>query len=429
MKQKSKIWVIFKHEYMTKVKSKGFILSTLLLPLGSVLVIGVIALVTWLSMDDTSKKLAVVDDSNKFGSMLIESDTSRYYRADKSLNQLRDEVQEGLSDGFVYIHKDFFQNGKIELVTGGGGGLGYVSALKSTLSDMLYRERLQTYVDDPEIRKLLRSGVSLDKVKLDEEGTEQADHTELLAGLGYMFGMIVYFMMLMYGAMVMRSCIEEKANRIVEIIASSAKPHEIMMSKITAIGALGLTQMLIWSLMGIAVMGAGIPMLTDAAAGGSPMAADVAGDFGLSADSLPEIPFGSILGLIFFFISGFLIYATLFAAVGSAVDQEQDAQQLQAPLIIPLIIPIFMITNIITNPDSTLAAVLSIFPFFAPILMPVRLAATNVPIWQTSLCVALLAITFLVCVRIAGKIYRVGIMMYGSQPKIKDLIRWIKLAK
>lgn len=428
MGQNSKIWIIFKHEYLIKLKSKGFILSTLLMPLGIVVIIGVIALVTYLSINDTSKKLAIYDESGLWAKELINADSSIYYLYNGSLQTLRDDVQESKIDGFVSIDADFLQNGEAEIVSG-GGGIGLISSVESDLSHILKQKRLEKYVTDPEIIALLSSGVHLKKSKLDDAGDASTDHSEMLAGLGYMFGMLVYMMMLMYGSMVMRSCIEEKANRIVEIIASSAKPMEIMMSKIMAIGALGLTQLLIWSSLGIGLLNLGLPLAMSQASNNPALASGLNSELGLSPTSLPSLDISMVLGLIFFFIAGYFIYATLFAAVGSAVDQEQDAQQLQTPLILPLIIPIFFLTNIITNPDGTMASILSIFPFFAPILMPVRLAATHVPFWELALCIALMVITFIGCLWVAGKIYRVGIMINGTQPKIKDLIRWIKLAK
>ncbi len=430
MKQSSKVGIIFKHEYMIKLKSRGFILSTILMPLGFLLIIGITALVTYLSIDDTNKRMAIFDESGICEEKLFEGNPDIYFKTKDDLKTLRAKVQMKEIDGLVYIDKDFFINGNAEIITSSGGAVGLVSSIERDLSRILKNARLNKYVSDPEIIKLLSSGVNLQKAKVDETGEETADHSEVLAAVGYIFGMLVYMMMLMYGAMVMRSAVEEKANRIVEILASSAKPMDIMLGKILAIGALGVTQLLVWSSVGLSVMNFGLPMFVGSMNNDNPaLSSAMQSELGVSTNSIPQIDPMMIAGLIFFFIAGYFIYSTLFAAVGSAVDQEQDAQQLQTPLILPLIIPILFLTNIITNPDSGLAIGLSLFPFFAPILMPVRMAATNVPIWQLALCVALMVGTFLGALWVAGKIYRVGIMINGTQPKLKDLIRWIRLAK
>ncbi|OYT14457.1 MAG: hypothetical protein B7C24_18245 [Bacteroidetes bacterium 4572_77] len=352
MKKDSKIWIIFKHEYKTKIRSKGFILSTILMPTGMLLIFGISFLVTFLSMDDTSKKIAVCDDSNFCYRALIERDKDLYYISEDSFETLKIQVQDQKIDGVLHIDSDFLENGESEIITGAGSGVGLINSIDNDLSRILRQKRLETYVSDPEIIKLLSSGVSLNKSKINKEGSAQKDNSELMAIIGYVFGLMLYMMMLLYGSMVMQSCMEEKANRIIEIIASSAKPMEIMLSKITAIGALGLTQLSIWVGSGLLLFNA-FPALMSNSGDSAKMAAGLEQELGISLTSLPSIPIGSIVGLVFFFIAGYFIYATLFAAVGSAVDQEQDARQLTAPII----------------------------------------------------------------------------MITGTQPKFKDLIRWIKLAK
>ena len=262
-----------------------------------------------------------------------------------------------------------------------------------------------------------------------QKGTEK-DYTEVYAGLGYFLGFFIYFMMLMYGSIVMRSVIEEKANRIIEVIASSVKPKEIMLGKVIGIGSLGLSQVLIWVGASVILMAVAGPIIS------SFMPSQQTMTQGMNIAVQPKMPFdipnisiSIYVAFIFYFLSGYFIYSMMFAAIGSAVDQETDAQQLQTIVMLPIILPIFFMTAIITNPDGTLAIILSLIPFFAPILMIVRIAATQVPIWQIVLSVLLILGTFFGLLWSAAKIYRTGILMYGKKPKLGDIIKWLRLAK
>ncbi len=432
MKHKSKIWTIITHEYLTRVKSKGFIIGTILAPLGFIAIIGISVLVTIMSKEDTSKKLAIVDRTSLIGAKIVDIDTSKYFLTDKPVEELKKEILAGTLDGFFLIPEDFLDNGKAEVFTSGGGGLGYVEALRSNSEQILIREKLLQSNADPSIIKIVESGVSIDTKKVTTEG-EKEDFTQVFAILGYVLGFAIYGLMFVYGAMVMRGVIEEKANRIIEVIASSASPFQIMMGKVLGIGMVGLTQVLFWLLLG------GIVLASGGTIASMMIQPDPAMTQGIATQSNPnelinmlnqiQISPGIVIGFIFYFLIGYFIYSTLFAAVGSAVDQEQDAAQLQIPITIPIIIPILFITNIMANPDGTLAIVLSLIPFFTPILMIVRIAATDVPIWQIALSVVLTIGTFFICLWIASKIYRVGILMYGKKPSFKDLAKWFMLAK
>jgi len=270
--------------------------------------------------------------------------------------------------------------------------------------------------------------------RLTEKG-EQKDFTEIYAALGYFLGFVIYFLMFMYGSFVSRGVIEEKANRIVEVIASSAKPFEIMMGKVIGIGLVGLTQIAVW----IAIAFVGVVLAGTFFSGSiSPEQiaqmqqqpfANTGGMMHIAGMEIPTISPWLIIGFIYYFLAGYFIFATLFAAVGSAVDQEQDAAQLQTPITLPIIIPILLIFNVISDPDGTLAIVLSLIPFFTPILMTVRIAATQVPLWQIITSVVLTIATFYGCLIVASRIYRVGILMYGKKPTFKDLLKWFKNAK
>ncbi len=430
MKIKSpyKIITIIKHEYITKVKSKGFILSTLLGPLGLLLFIGVLVLSAIISEDSTSKKLAIRDYTNYIGSQVGLLDSTRYFIAGEKESELQEKVFNEVYDGYLVIPENILDKGEATVFTRGGGGLGYINALKSDLGRIVRLERLKNAGADTNVIKLVESGVDIITQKITESGTEK-DYAESLTIVGYLFGFFIYILMIIYGASVMRGVIEEKANRILEVLASSAKPFEIMMGKIVGIGAVGLTQILVWIILGgIALSFSSSiielftqPQIPEALQSSKQMSSTM--NF-----EIPQISPFIVIAFLFYFLAGYFIYSTLFAAVGSAVDQESDAQQLQWPVMIPIIIPMVFINVIMVNPESTLSTILSLIPFFTPILMIVRIASSDVPLWQIFLSVILLLATFYGCVWVAAKIYRIGILMTGKKPQLRDLLKWIKIA-
>lgn len=428
----NKISTIIFHEYLTKLKSKGFIIGTLLGPIILLALIAVPVATTMMSMDEAGKRLAIVDYSDGIGKSISTIDTSRYYLTLENEETLREMTLMEEIDGYLLIPEDIIQEGKAQVFTRGGGGIGYISKLERNLSHILRQERLIESGADSNVINLVNKGVEISTQKITSEGTEK-DYTEELAGLGYLLGFAIYMLMFIYGGMVSRSVIEEKANRIIEVIASSVKPFEILFGKVVGVGLLGLTQVIFWVIMAaILLTAAGYIM---GSMGGVDPAALTEGMPQVSDPNMPsgfDIPSISpwlAVGFVFYFISGYFIYSTLFAAVGSAVDQEQDAAQIQIPVMLPIILPILLIGNVMANPDSTFATVVSLIPFFSPILMMVRVAATDVPLWQIGASVVLMALTFLGCLWIAARIYKVGIFMTGKKPTFKDLGRWIKLAK
>lgn len=433
-RKSSKISTIIQHEFLSKVKSKTFLISTLLAPLGIIAMIAIVAFVTIISKDDTDKKLAVLDRTDGIGMQLVQQDTSKYFLTNKAEAELNQEILDDKLDGYIVISEDILTSGNVFVYTSGGGGLGLISNIDNNLSKIVRREQLSQIGADQEIIKIVEKGVNIETKKITEKGEEE-DNSEIFAGIGYFLGFVIYGLMFVYGGMVMRGVIEEKANRIVEIIASSARPFEIMMGKVLGIGFVGLLQVTIWIVLGaivLAVAGVVIPQFMDTP-DPETISQAMQASGGMAASStmtqpgfqMPEIGIGVVIAFVFYFLAGYFIYATLFAAVGSAVDQEQDAAQLQMPITIPIIIPILFIANVMSNPDGTLAVILSLIPFFTPILMMVRVAATDVPVWQIALSVILPILTFLGCLWVAAKIYRVGILMYGKKPSFKDLYKWI----
>lgn len=425
----NKIWTIISFEFLTRVKSKGFILSTLLGPLFLLAIMVIPGIVAALSMNETSKKIAVVDQTGNFKEKIINSDKSTFFESNEPIEKLKQQVLDGKLDAFLVIPKSIETEATASIYTPGGGGIGLVEKIQSTVSEIMREKRLIDAGVDKSVIELVEAKVKVNTVKVTKEGV-QKDYTEFYSIFGYILGFMIYILMFSYGALVMRGVINEKANRIIEIINSSASAMEIMMGKIFGIAAVGLIQVLVWILMvtGVTIFaGSLIPMFM-----GQPEVVQL-NNMPTPTQSLPFeiplIPLGTWIAFLFFFLAGYFLYSSLFAAVGSAVDQEEDAAQLQTPITMPLIVPILFMPAIMGNPDSPLAIVLSLIPLFSPVLMTARIAATAVPFWQIALSVALTLLTLYFSIWIAAKIYRIGILMYGKKPQFKDLIRWIKLAK
>ncbi len=433
----NKIYTIIQHEYISRIKTKSFLISTLLAPVGILLVIAIPVIMTLLSMDDTSKKVSVLDKSGEIAQKLIAMDEEMYQPAGSSEEELKRKVLDNALDGYIIIPKNILDEGNVHVYTRSGSNMGFTNALKDHLNIIVKNKRLVMADVAPEVIKFLEKPLTVESHKITEKGTEE-DFSQVFAGLGYILGFVIYILMFIYGAQVMRGVIEEKANRIVEVIASSARPFQIMMGKVLGIGLVGLTQVLAWIVLSAVLLYAAGQILPSLAGGTEEMTSAMqqnseAMQGGMSSEmdflkdfNIPSIPIGLVLAFIFYFLSGYFIYSTLFAAVGSAVDQEQDAAQLQTPITIPIIIPILIIFPVMNNPDSTLAVVTSLIPLFSPILMIVRVAATEVPLWQGALSILLQILTFFGAMWMAAKIYRVGILKYGKKPTFADLFKWLK---
>lgn len=450
----SKIWTIVSHEYMSKVKSKGFILGTFLGPLTFLVFIGIVVLINVISQDDTSKKLAILDKSNLIVNELVKIDSKKYYQTNKSPEELNKLILADKIDGYAIIDENVIDNGKATIYSKGGGGSGLVTYLESNLEQVVRKNRLTKSGVSNEMMEFIDKRIDVSTEKITENGTEK-DYTEAFAFIGYILGFAIYMLIFIYGSFVSRAVIEEKSNRIVEIIVSSVKPFELMFGKVIGIGLVGFTQVGVWIILFI-IFSSSAGYVANTFWGdklkdkksqeqlvknmnkmnsNSPMGSQMTDENMESnqkvANMLKNIPSISpllVVGFLFYFLIGYLIYSTLFAAVGSAVDQESDAAQLQLPVSLPVIIPILVIPQVMSNPDSTFSTIMSLIPFFTPILMTVRIAATSVPIWQIAFSIVLCVLTFLGALWVSAKIYKIGILMTGKKPSFKDLYKWIKMS-
>lgn len=405
----NKMMTIISHEYITRIKSKGFIIGTIAGPLGFLLFIGIVSFATYLSINEESdKRLLVLDKSEYVGKEIIEADTSKFSLTSLSKDKLEKMILDNEIDGFLLIPEDIMDSGQAYVYTGEGGSLTLFAKIEQKLRRIVSHHRLkESGVSDDLINKI-DSGIELVTNKITEKGTEK-DQAEINAGIGYILGFLIYFMMIFYGSFVMRGVTEEKANRIIEVIASSVRPYEIMMGKVLGIGLVGLTQVTIWFSLAAIILGVGASFIQ------LPQGFE-----------MPSISIGIFAAFIFYFLTGYFLYSTLYAAVGSAVDQESDAAQLSMPITMVVVLPMLFISVIISNPGGTIATVLSLIPFFSPILMIIRIAASTVPVWQIALSMLLMISTFIGAIWISAKIYRVGILMTGKRPGFKDMIKWLK---
>jgi ABC-2 type transport system permease protein len=302
--------------------------------------------------------------------------------------------------------------------------------LERAIGEAIEDYRLAVRNVPPEIREIIDASVAVRAVKLTEAG-EEADSAAFYSILGYFMGFIIYTAMFIYGAYVIQGVLEEKSTRVIEVMVSSVRPFQMLMGKVLGIGAVGMVQMMVWSAFMLAATvfaGSIASLFLDPADMNLPVGVSqeellVAAEF-----TVPRIAPGVFVWFVLFFLGGYLLYASLFAAVSSLVEQQQDAQGLLMPIYLLIIIPIMFIVFFVESPNSTLAVAMSMVPFFSPILMVVRVAVTEVPFWQVTLSFVLLMGTFLGAMWLSSRIYRVGILMYGKKPRIKDLGRWIRHA-
>ena len=437
----NKIWLIIQREYLSRVRKKTFILSTILFPLGFVAIFGVIIFITVKNI--SHEKVAVVDPAGYLKSSLESSKTITYdFTAGVDTGNF---VQKGYSAILFAPGAGINQTPNFKLVTQKSMNRIASSKIEKDLSRALENNMIsQELKIDPRRIDSIKSraeAVELRSEKKGEGGELQSSNFNAANGIGYAISFLIYITLIIYGTMVMRGVMEEKTNRIAEVIVSSVRPFQLMMGKILGIGAVGLTQFLIWIvLIGVftSVLTSMIPpeVLQQAQQSGqqlpgsSQQGSEAIRNLAEAQVSLSSINWGLVIYcFIFYFLGGYLFYAALFAAVGSAVNEDpQDAQSLMFPITLPIILAIVIMINAITDPGGSLATWSSIIPFFSPIVMMARIpfgVPDTVPYWQLGLSMALLVAGFLFTTWLSAKIYRTGILLYGKKPTWKEMVKWI----
>ena len=421
----ARIFAVIRREYLERVRTKAFWISTLLVPvlMGALMIIpallaargGAEATVAVLDLTGRysgplSDKVAEIlkDEEDGLKIRLAAQDPGTDPEAAREAIKARVEARE--FDGLLVLPAGLPAEGEPEYVATNVAAFRVLMVLERAVNDVLVADRLEAAGLDPERVNELTRRVSLKTFKLGAKGEETQDKGQAFL-MSYFLVLIIYMSVLMYGIYVMRGVLEEKSSRIVEIIISAVRPFELMLGKILGIGAVGLTQMVLWAVLGFALSA---PAMLSA--------------IGLSGIELPSIPPQLLVFFVVYFVLGFLLYGTLYAGVGAAFETEQDAQNFQGVITIFLVVPLVLITLIMNEPDGAIAVVMSLIPFFTPILMFLRMTLTKVPTWQIAASVVLMVGAVLVMAWLVGKVYRVGILMHGSKPKLKDLVRWVREA-
>lgn len=449
----NKTLLIIQREYLNKVKKKSFLLMTILGPLifgGLIVGIALIA-----AMDDTHHHILVADDLGN----LIEDEVIAFDKAGVERPRFRNtrrisydfrkgtvdpaaELKTGVYTSVLQLSAISYTDGKVELFAEKTPSMNVQNRISRDVEDALELYRAKQNSISIETYKSIRQSVDINVIKPSAGGKE--DLTSARAMVGFGFALIIYFFIFFYGVQVMRGVMEEKTNRIVEVIISSVKPFQLMMGKIIGIGLVGLTQFLIWVGLTSAIALAGMTAIQDQMLDRQKeqLAMVQSGDViqapnmseGPNAEEIQtellavmnEVPWVDVVvSFLIFFICGYLLYGSLFAAIGASVDNETDTQQFMMPVTLPLIFGYIVSTMMIENPESPIGHIFALVPLTAPIVMMVK-TAIGVSLGLKLLSIAILVVTIFGLVWLAAKIYRVGILMYGKKPSYKELWKWIR---
>ena len=425
-----KIAIIISREYFSRVKKKSFLITTILVPL---VIIGFYTAIIAISMDGSNEKqsIAIIDNANLFNGKADTSDKSIVFTIIKNeTEQSFITKYKGLGyQSFLFIPNDSLAKyrGKYVLHSQSSASLTTISAIENIVNNTIREKQLIAKGIDPKEFERNSTEVSVDNTIDTKDGAKKS-FAGVAYAVSYGCGILIYMMMIIYGTQVMRGVTEEKTNRIAEVIISSVKPFQLMMGKILGIGAVGLTQFAIWIIL-MGAMQMAIPIIF-------PDLMNQVNNSGLNNEEslsmlattmqgLSSLPLAKItFSFLFYFLGGYLTYASIFAAVGSVVSEDQqEAQQLVFPVLMPIILGFVIMTKAVNDPNSSLAVFGSIFPLTSPIVMMGRITY-DIPAWQIALSMLLLLCSFLFFTWVTGKIYRTGILMYGKKPSWKEMIKW-----
>lgn len=442
----NKLFLIIQREYFSRVKKKSFLLMTILGPL---LMAGVFIVPVWLALrDKTDHQILVLDHSGLFVNQLPNSKTIKFTYGAESLQSAKAKLKDGPFDLIMEINGDPINGEKTTplLYYKKQPGMSTEQYITNAMENILFDYRLQG--DSIDISKIdkARRPVEMLTIKVTENGKDEKTNTGTNMVVGFVCAFIIYFMIFLYGSQVMRGVIEEKTNRIVEVIFSSVKPFQLMLGKIIGIALVGLTQFILWIVLTITIQTVTMNVLfkdqiADTAKQNAQVEKVMKNDLTAGVDKMQKVKSpNEVIELInefqninitkllvcfgFYFLFGYLLYAALFAGIGSAVDSEADTQQFILPVTVPLIASFLIAQTVATDPDSSMAQFFSIFPLTSPIVMMVRLPF-DVPAWELLLSMVSLVIGFLFFTWLAGRIYRTGILMYGKKASWREIGKWL----
>ena len=416
----NKTLLIIKREFLVRVKKKSFVIMTLLAP---ILMASLIIVPVLISEADQQKRLIGLYEINtNFSEEIKDSENIHFTFFDE--NQMNDFIKDPSKSNYYALLKidansfTLFSNQQI--------GLNLRKSIENQLEKISERNNLKSAGIDIKLIEQAQTDIKIKTKIITSDGETESSSTEASIGIGFITGILIYMFIFMYGTMVMRGVIEEKTNRIVEVIISSVKPFQLMIGKIFGVALVGLTQFVLWVLLTILISTIAETLFIDQSEVTNNLNTV---DQSVFLNELSKLTGGIdllliFISFIFYFLFGYLMYSALFAAVGSAVDAEADTQQFMLPITIPLIFSFILIQPIMDNPDGALAFWMSLVPLTSPIIMMARLPF-GVETWQLTLSMLLLIIGFIFTTFIAGKIYRTGILMYGKKISYKELWKWL----
>ncbi len=429
----NKILIIIQREFLKRVRTKGFIILTITMPF---IMAALVFVPLWLSSieNDEQQKVAVIDPTGVYAKDLKASKSFAFSAQPVITEEMRSE--DSPYDAVVAISGDLVKNnGKVTIYSHKeipGNMLDYI---QSKLNETVQKQKLEAtgiagldkIIDD------VQRDVNMKTVKWSKEGDEQASSTYVAIIVGGIFTLLIYIFVITYGGMVMQSVIEEKTNRIMELLVSSVKPFQLMMGKIIGVMLVGIAQMALWGvilsiIMTVASVGFGVSQAQSIAAG-QPMPSptmNMSQDTQELLTAIVNLPYAEIgLMFIIMFVGGYLLYSSFFAATGASINEQEDANQFVVPITMITLFGLYAAMYSIENTDGPLAFWASLFPLTSPIVMMIRIPF-GVPLWQELLSIALLYASAFLMIWIGGKIYRVGILMYGKKPSIKEIIKWMR---
>jgi ABC-2 type transport system permease protein len=411
----NKVLLIIQREYLTRVRKKSFIVMIFVVPL-LILAMGfIIAMVAKDSDQLTSLKVVnVVDESKLFAGKFHDVSNIKFITPSQDLKTVKELSKEDENIAALYIPADYLKTKGVQIFAKKKSAIQLTSEIEKQMDDIIFNNNMIAHhIDTAAIHSIKKTDISVNTVEITDKGDKDANLGANI-GIGIACAIFIYLSLFIYGGQVMRGVIEEKTNRIIEVVISSVKPFQLMLGKIIGVGLVGLTQFTAWIVLSVVSSKIAGHAFNSPA---SPMAGIIA--------TLSTIPFGQILGcFIFYFLSGYMLYAALFAAVGSAVDSETETQQFMFPITLPLLFTYILSVSVLFRaPDSPLAVWLSIIPFTAPVAMMVRIPF-DPPGWQIALSMFMMLIGFLATTYVAARVYRVGILMYGKKASFKEMAKW-----
>ena len=434
----SKIWIIIQREFMTRVKKKSFILLTILMPFIFAALIMVPLMLATIEGDE-QKTVMVVDKTGRYVGSL--KSTANYAFVPTADNKDEFYTEDSEVEAVVQITADLAKNPKaVTIYSPREVKAELLSYVETCLGEQVRREKLSAY-NIPELETIIadiQTDFHVATVKRNAEGDETSSNTYIAMTAGFIFTFLIYMFVMSYGGMVMQSVMEEKTNRIVELMVSSVKPFQLMMGKIIGVALVGFVQLAIWGVMLSiilvvcgSVFGLSAAPAVPAVAGADAQMAAVAqqaggGEAAEIMSALMGLPYAE-LGIMFvlYFVGGYLLYASFFAAVGASINAQEDSSQFIMPVVLIMVFGLYAAMYSVENTNGPLAFWASIFPLTSPIVMMVRIPF-GVPWWEEELSLGLLFATSMAFVWISARIYRVGILMYGKKPSLREMLKWVR---